>query len=66
MKLFDNPFFRLASRAVVVFLTALVTMLQATTEPTSSALIQAAVIGAILAVVEFLTPVNKTVGVGSS
>jgi hypothetical protein len=65
MKLFDNPVFRLVSRAIVVFLTALVTLLQATSEPTSGAIVQAAIIGAILAVMEFLTPINKTVGVGS-
>jgi hypothetical protein len=58
----DSPLARVAARALVVFATTFLTMLAASEDPTGQAALTAAFVGALLAAMELLTPINKSVG----
>lgn len=59
-KLFTNAYARLVGRALVAGLTAALTMLSTASD--LSAAWRGAVVGGVLAFVEFVTPLNQKVG----
>jgi len=56
----DNPYVRLAGRAITV---ALVSALTQINTATGDIVWRSVITGAVLAAVEFLTPLNPTVGI---
>ena len=56
---------RLTARAVLAGLIVFVTTLQTSDDPTAGAVLLGAGISALWAALEILTPLNRTVGVGS-